>query len=1118
MKIFPPTILRPSRAKLLQLCCSLLACLNLILPTGEALAGGQAPRWWYLRDLRLQHLPLSGEAQALATQAMAQDRQGFLWLGTQNGLARWDGYRFKFWHYDVNNPRSLPPGVVFSLHVDQAGRLWVGTGNGGLARFDAEKEDFERFSLNLPGIEHTNIYALADDGNNRLWFSNLRQLAYLDLRSGKAVAVNPLKDHPTTKRSSAFMALLFDHKQRLWIGSAVGLIGLDVSSGKFQLYQLPGNKTLGVSAICESADGSLWIGTDHQGLYRFDPGSAGFSLQNDSGGNINPAEDLILKLEELDNGQLWAGTVYGGLLMRDIASGHMRRELPDPARPQGVQDLQTSAMFKDNLGQIWLGGNHSLSRFLPAQGISEQIPLRSLQDPATAQEKNRRPRNVQGIQQLPDGRIWLGLVQQGNHLLHPHQAVGSDFKPQVSVPGKTYLQDWPISVLQAVHALEKDKFLIAGLGGLVELDSSKMQAKMMLFADKQPLDRVNAIFADGPKLWLATNLGLLSLQRRGQDNLWQQVPATDGLPLNNITAGNHDDLWLASNVGLYRYRRGSGQLQQIKPSAKNGLHGEVITSILYDSRGWLWVGTLGQGLSVLQPQNDGVEPRFQHLGTARGLPHDVVDKILEDDKGYIWISTDGGIARIEAPSMRILNLNESSDLTNFGFWVDNGIKSSSGELIFAGANGLTVIHPERFKRWQFMPQVVLTRIKAGAREVIPGPYNQEPRPVLQLQAQETQLLVEFAALDLSAPEKNRYAYKLEGFDKNWNQTDANQRLANYTNLPPGRYQLRIRGSNRSGLTSSRERVLQVQVLPAWYQTWWFFSLLASAGSACMFGMVQLRTRYLRRRQQELEIQVAQRSSQLQQAQQQLVQQEKLAALGGMVAGIAHEINTPLGTTLTAISGLQGILTRVKQALASGTLSKPQLEGATHEADEYLHLAQDSARRAADLVIAFKSVAAEDGRSSRENIDLTIYLPEILSLFQSKLEQSGHQILSDIEDGLLLRTSPPALYAVLTRILSNIQDHAFHGSPRPGIVNLRAWRENKEVCLEISDNGVGIAQADLERVFEPFFTTRGGSGGHVGLGLHVAYNHILQIPGASIHLHSQAGSGTTVLLRFADQPN
>jgi C4-dicarboxylate-specific signal transduction histidine kinase len=446
---------------------------------------------------------------------------------------------------------------------------------------------------------------------------------------------------------------------------------------------------------------------------------------------------------------------------------------------------------------------------------------------------------------------------------------------------------------------------------------------------------------------------------------------------------------------------------------------------------------------------------------------------------------------------------------------------------------------------QAAPLGPLAALVTGERNAVQGADTRPATlPALTFSPEQRNFALEFSALDFSEPRSNRYQYRLLGYDKDWINADFEHRSASYGNLWPGDYTLQVRGSNRLGQFSQHQLTVAVRVLPAWWQTWWCWSLallsiIGSVGGLYYWRVTRLR-QIIRLRtaaiasahdtlastHQQLAAahgELAAAHQHLKETQTKLVQSEKMASLGGLVTGIAHEINTPLGTTLVALSGVAKVLHGVRAAVADNSLSKSRLDSATSEALEYTDLALRTATRAADLVTTFKTIAVREGQEHLMEINLAHFLEDSVSLIRPRLEQAGHRLELDLPANLQVHMVPDALQEVLNRVYANVLDHAF-ADGKPGLMRVAAQQQaDGTLDIVVSDNGCGIAAADLPKVFDPFFTTRSGVGGHVGLGLHVAFNHVTQRLKGEISVSSNtsnnagnnAGSntGTVVTIRL-----
>jgi signal transduction histidine kinase len=653
--------------------------------------------------------------------------------------------------------------------------------------------------------------------------------------------------------------------------------------------------------------------------------------------------------------------------------------------------------------------------------------------------------------------------------------------------------------------------------------------------------------------------GALSLVGR-----WDDDRLTDGRVVT-MARGTADDVWVGTRNGLNRLDLVTGAVERIPPNPSDpaALAAGCVTSLLLDSKARLWIGTLGGGIQVLAHRDSTGRPRFRRIGTAEGLPSANVKMLLQDTQGKIWASTDDGLAEVDSDTLAVRALRRADGVAFASYYGGSGARTPEGALLFGG-DGLTVVRPERLKDWGFRPPVVVTDARIGGQPVLADRFNGagSAEPLL-ITPKANSLAVEFSALDYTAPERNRYAYKLDGFDTNWVETDPTRRLAVYTNLPPGNYALHLRGSNRDGVWTEKTLQLPIQVLPAWYQTLWFKLALFAAGIAAVAVLVQARTAFLRQRQRELQGQVEARTAEvvhqkevveqqkavvelrnieveqqravaeqahrniadayrelgdtlleLQQTQAKLVQQEKLASLGQLVAGVAHEVNTPLGVALAASTQLADEVARLDGVIASGQLRRTNLTDFMATLHELSELLARNCARASSLIQSFKAVAADRGSDERRRFDLRAYVADVIKSVEPTLHRSPIKVLTQegIEGAapLTIDSYPGALSQVIINLIANALTHAF-GPEHGGVITIQiALRDAAHAELIVRDDGKGIPPDILPKIFDPFFTTRRGAGG-TGLGLHIVHNLVTGPLGGSISVETAPASGTAFIV-------
>lgn len=1164
-----------------------LTSIMLLLAHIAALAQMAAPptmphpaRWGQWFDTPFMHyndqhgLPNGGAT------SLAQDGDGFLWIGTQDGLVRWDGYRFRTWLPNSADPHSLPDNYIQALHRDTRGRLWIGTLGGGLARYEREHDRFVRWQPQASqpdSLSHVSVTSMADDGVGGLWIGTHGGLDHLSA-SGHLRHVWP--QHAVT-------ALQAGADGTLWIASEKQLFRRRLQPdaprpASARTALAAGNSVQDVLMQAElpspiyclflAKDQRLWLGTRRDGAYTLDPAS-GHAQPVREGAANSLAREWISTFAEPNPGEIWIGSAGQGIA---VSSGNNPRIIRhNPLLGSSVADNTIEAMLVDHAGLLWLGTQQGISVHYPQTGIRTLFGAEQRKDGLIGKD-------VRSVLASRDDRIWLGFAFQGVQILdpasHTSQILAADpARPLQALPASQIMVARETAngdvLLGTGHGVYRVRQSAASPGGSTRSVPAK-QIERLDLTPRDNVERTTSLLVGPDRLWVGSN----------RDGLWQyplmstgssgnidphalhgelrasrpalQPPLADQR-ITSLEQADGGKLWVGTQNGLHRVDPQQQRVLLIPAGTGNpaALSSANIVSTLTDRQGRLWVGTSGTGIDVLSGSPAGHLPaasasppfKIRHIGLAQGLPNGVINKLLEDQHGNIWASTDNGLAMINGRDFSVRALQRADGVAISTYWSNAGAVTRHGELLFGGLGGLTVVQPALLQTWQFQPPLVISDIRIKGKPVPANRYfahtGSNPATTLLLAPDENQFTVEFAALDFSAPDKNRYAWRLartngEWLDADWTETDASRRLATFANLPPGQYQLHMRGSNRIGVFNPRSLLLRFEVLPAWYQRWWWYACLLLAMAAMLAGIVQIRTRSLRAQRQRLEEKIERRTRQLhekqnqlehanqnlqqvnteleqsanslRQTQAQLVQQEKMAALGALVTGVAHELNTPLGVSLSALDGAQQAWRQLRDALQQGRANRSLLEQISAEGDEFTALALRNSQRAADLVTHFKAVDVVS--SQTEMLDLASFLRDFGECYGREFEQQGHRLTLSLAAGLpQVRLVPEALSEALQRIFGNIRDHAF----APGVhgeISIAARRTpEQQIEISVSDNGQGIAPDAIDKVFDPFFSSKTGNGKHIGLGLHIAWNQVTHRLHGRLSIRSTAGQGTTVTI-------
>jgi diguanylate cyclase (GGDEF)-like protein len=804
-----------------------------------------------------------GLPQFTAT-SFAQDGDHFIWVGTQGGLGRWDGYRFRSYSPNINDPHSIPDNYVTQLHTDASGRLWVAFNSGGVAYYDPKKDHFVRLPIGENGLNHSTVNAIVDDGNNGLWIGTRAGLNHYDIQTGRFKYYVFDANDSSSLPGNFIRALMLDQQGQLWVGTTTGLAKLDSTKQKFLRFALPLPPEIPqkIRSLAQSKDGKIWIGTIDKGAFYLEPSSQlikPLSVKNQSATTTPFSSDFIFTIAAVADNEVWLGSYLTGIIVVNTQTLETRRIFHEPNRPTSLYDSVIWSIFKDRSGLIWIGTQRGLSLYNPAAHavytiFGEENASRSLLG-----------KDYLAVAQLSDGQIWAGSQKQGISKLKlgadRFEYIHSDnSRPQTHLSGSTIF-----SILE----VSPDLIFIGTDRGLYQTNAKASSVKLVKIGNRDPKLRVHSLLHYQGKLWAGGEGGVweLDLARPYAEQSvrpkWGEIFLKKYV--KEMLIGPDGALWVGTlHDGMMRVDLSTGATVNYSPneSKEFKIGHKNISNIFFDSRNWLWVGTQGGGVDLIRTVQG--QQTLVNIGKAQNLPNQLVSKIIEDKQGKIWASTDNGIVEIDPDTLQVQAYGEADGVSILGYWSGSGVATAQGDLVFGGVGGLTVIRPSNLVAYEYQAPIVLTSLQVGGVNVAVNHsrFIGKQAEKITIHPEANSLLMEFSALDYSDPESNRYAYQLQGFDKNWTETDFTKRFAAYTNLPPGEYQMRIRGTNRGGLWSSNELVFVVKVLPAWYQTKLAFLTYALILIGFIVGVVKWRLWRLNKEKKNLEVLVTQRTQEL----------------------------------------------------------------------------------------------------------------------------------------------------------------------------------------------------------------------------------------------------------------
>ncbi len=898
--------------------------------------------WIYASDnnIHFQHITINDGLSQNTVNCILQDSKGFMWFGTNDGLNRYDGYNYKVYKFDAEDVNSLSNNYIHSIIMDRSGIIWIGTYGGGLNRFDREKEQFVRYQVdpdNLNSLSNNFIYSVFEDHLGALWIGTLDGLNKLIPSEEEGTPPtfihyrNDLKN-PKSLSCDIVVSVYEDQSGDLWIGTwGSGLNRFDRHTEEFIHYQHNPNDPFSLShnriwSINEDRTGSLWIATDGGGLNRFDKQTEKFHrYQNDPDDPNSLNCDVVVTIYKNRSGCFWIGTDGGGLNYFDLKTEqfiHYENNLTDP---NSLSHNVVRSIWEDKFGILWIGTLGGLDKFDP-----DKVQFAHYQkEPGNSNSLSHN--EIRAIYEDKENVLWIGTDGGGLNCLD--RKTGQFIHYRHDPSNSCSLSD------DVVLSIYKDRsdvlWLGTYMGGLNRFDQ---KTKRFIHYQNDP-DNPNSISDNFVRciyedrsgvLWIgiSTNGGLNRFNQKTQKFIryLHDPNKPHSLSHNGVSTLYEDRLdrfWVGTfGGGLNRFDRKKKQFIHFKndPNDSNSLSDNRVYSIHEDSSGVLWIGT-GGGLNRFDPE----KRTFQHYKVKDGLPNDVIYGILEDDHGNLWLSTNNGLSKFNPITETFKNYNIDDGLQSNGFYLGAYYKTRKEEMVFGGINGFNIFYPDSIKDNLHAPPVVITDFQIFNKSVPIG-EKEDRSAILKKSITETKeielsyknkvISFEFAALHYASPDKNEYAYMMQGFEKDWNYV-GNRRFASYTNLPPGDFIFWVKASNNDGIWNEEGISLRITIAPPFWKTWWFLTLGIVLLIGFTFSIYRVRVQSIQKRNRELEAKVNKQTYELKNTNKTLRKEvavrkrmEKDARRRAAQAAIIYKTGQRVGSQLEIDALLPEIVTSV----------------------------------------------------------------------------------------------------------------------------------------------------------------------------------------------------------------
>jgi ligand-binding sensor domain-containing protein/signal transduction histidine kinase len=863
-------------------------------------------------SLRFERLGVDEGLTQESVTSVLQDRHGYMWMGTQAGLNRYDGYRMTAFKNDPANRRSLLDNYVQALFEDASGQIWIGS-KGGLDRYDAATQSFDHQLVKGGNLSVTSI---AGDGAKGLWLTTSEGLQHLDTASGQVRTLRHADADEDSISDDRVNALARDQRGNLWIGTASGLELLAAGAGKFRHFgtreAVPANHILSLSI---GRDGVLWAGT-LSGLQAWRlKGAEAERMALPAAGSL---PDLrVPKLLHDSEGTLWAGTFVDGLKRRDPSTGRFFSYRRDNANRHGISDNQISALYQDRTGTLWVGnwysgvdhvdlGSGGFERYTESAGVFPGI-LSS---------------KVRTIGSAGGGKLWLGTAE-GLVRLDVAQGGVEIWRRDEHTPGRL-----PVDQLMSIDTDQQGRLWIGAIGGLVWRDPVSGVFSTVSLGDDSQAQSVQRVLVDrAGAIWAGSRAGLHRVDPQTLAVRTYPVDAFDtGSVSGRIYALMQDRrgmLWIGTENGLDRFDPATGKFRHYRhdPANPDSLSHKRVHYLYEDAQERLWIGTAA-GLCMAQTDSGG-ELHFRFYAASGGRASDPIGAILGDDKGRLWISSTAGLSVFNPETGVFKDYTAKDGLIDGSYFIGSAHRAPDGTLYFGGLEGMTAFQPARIHDNAHPPLVSITDFSIYNRsiltelpraDVLPkGPIYEAKS--LALSYRDAVFSFEFAGVHHADPKRNRYAYQLEGFDPQWVMTDASKRFATYTNLDPGRYVFRVKAANKDGLWSTEPVALELTIAPPFWKTWWFRMLVASLALGGAYVLFRMRILMLVRQKQELEAEVGGRTRELVRQNESIERQKREVEHQKESVELAHRnisLLSDIGRRITANLDSEAIMSMLYQ--------------------------------------------------------------------------------------------------------------------------------------------------------------------------------------------------------------
>ncbi len=1095
----------------------------------------------------------NGETSANTFFGMTQDHLGYIWItSSDSGIYRYDGTDFVNFQHSDRNTNTVGSNATFCIYADSVNNLWIGTYGAGLDLFNPVIDSFTHYrhdANNKFSLSNDTVISILEDHLGNLWIGTRGGgLDLLDRKSGGFKHYFHQENISSSLSNDKVNTIYEDRQGTLWVGCGSlidakedgGLNRFNRTTGGFTRFlhdpadpnSIATNK---VKALFEDSKGNFWVGTSGDGLQILDRQKGIFRhFYYDS---LHPEklsrppvkyynQDMISFIKEDELGGIWIGTVGAGINRYNPISDKLthfgftdanKNRIYGTDTASGFYDISAGAAIFSKDGILWITVLYKSSHAVlyKVNTLAKTVPFYK----TNGQEANT-------FYLDPDSILWIGA---GNGLLR------KDLKQNKE---KLLFSDPHIvnsSSAQTVTAIRADQGKILWLGtqggGLIRYNTITNDTIRYRFNPKIKSslsnDTIDILCLDHSKdLWIGTNVGLDKMDKRtGQFKhivLENNPPGDAANPVNSIREDRNNNLWVGTDYGLYSINTDSGKQTRILKNA-------VVKTVFIDTKNQVWIGADTSSKNATQSlyRLDRSRNQFESFITPSTGQHitNVFD-IMEDNNGSLWIGTRYAIVKINENRGLVMSYGSEFGVHRNNFGTGDNYKSEKGQLFFGDEQGYYTFFPEDFNK-EAKPILNFTSLKLDGKEIAPAQNSVLKYPIwktdeISLSYNQNIFSIEFKGINYQNPEGVKYQYFLKNYDQSWHKLSQDN-SAYYFNVPPGKYVFQVKSYNDTGGWS--EKSMAILISPPWWKTWWAYTIWSFTVVAAIWGITFYRSRTLRRENRLLEDRVARRTIQLNKSledlkstQSQLIQSEKMASLGELTAGIAHEIQNPLNFMNNFSDVNKELIDEMEQEMDKGNIRDAKaIAKNIRENEEKIN----RHGKRADAIVKGMLQHSRSGTGVKEPTGINGLADEYLRLsyqgLRAKDKSFNATMKTDYDQSI---SKIDIIPQDIGRVLLNLYNNAFYAVSEKKkqlsngyepTVDISTKKIDGKVEIRVKDNGNGIPQKVKDKIFQPFFTTKPAGQG-TGLGLSLSYD-IIKAHGGEIKVETMEGEFTEFVVQI-----